>query len=151
LCSGWFSTLPCLPFGDCWLALYSVTIGSVSLSARTGLLNDLYVPLAASLIMPHHSPSTSSITILSHFLLAARPPFLASYWLLDSALLYTPCLYLCPFLSTIHLTLKMEAARSSKALASYHSITQHNNPEDCVVNLHHHENLEFCYWQSFDK
>jgi hypothetical protein len=62
--------------------------------------------------------------------MVARPPLPASCWLLDSAplLLSRPLYALLP--SAIHFTLKMEAARSSKKLVSYHKITQHHNPED---------------------
>jgi hypothetical protein len=55
--------------------------------------------------------------------------FPASFWLPYYTPSYIPCLYLCPFPSTIHSTLKMEAACSSKALASYHSTTQCHNPD----------------------
>jgi hypothetical protein len=33
----------------------------------------------------------------------------------------------------IYFTLKMEAARTSEMLVSYHNITRHNNPEDLEV------------------
>jgi len=36
---------------------------------------------------------------------------------------------------------KMKAARSSKALVSYHSNIQCHNSEDHTLNLHCHENL----------
>jgi hypothetical protein len=78
----------------------------------------------------YSSPPTTNIIIFFHFLLAARLPFPASYWLLDSTIPYTPCLYLCPFPSAIQFTLKMEAARSSEMLVSYHITTWHHNTED---------------------
>jgi hypothetical protein len=48
-----------------------------------------------------------------------------------------------PFSSAIHFTLKMEAAKSSKTLVLYRTITQHHNPEDLDLTLHCHENLIF--------
>jgi len=45
---------------------------------------------------PHCSPPTTTGTILSCFIMAARSPFLASYWLPDSApSLYTMLLLQC--------------------------------------------------------
>jgi len=41
-----------------------------------------------------------------------------------------------PFLPiAIHFILKMEAARPSEMLASYHNTTQHHNPEDFHLKL----------------
>jgi len=46
-----------------------------------------------------------------------------------------------PICSTAsHITLKMEAAWSSKMLVSYQNTTWHQNP-DLDLNLHCHENL----------
>jgi len=90
----------------------------------------------------YHSPPTVSITILSCFLLAPRPPFPSSYWLPDSAPSYTSCLYLHPLPTAIHVTLKTEAARLSKTLVSYCNVTYHHNPEDLNMNLHCCENLK---------
>jgi hypothetical protein len=49
-------------------------------------------------------------------------PLLASYWLLDSTLSYIPCPYLCPFPSTIHFTLKIEA-KQWHPIRTLHGIT----------------------------
>jgi hypothetical protein len=46
------------------------------------------------------------------------------------------------FSSTIHFTLTMEAAFSSKMLVSCcNTMPKHHDPEDLDLNLHHHENL----------
>jgi hypothetical protein len=45
-------------------------------------------------------------------------------------------------LSLVTYSLKMEAARSSKMLASYHITAQCHNIEDCDVNPHYCENLK---------
>jgi len=47
-----------------------------------------------------------------------------------------------PSQSTIHFTLKMEAAWPSKMLVSYCNTTQHYNPEDLNLNHQHHENFK---------
>jgi hypothetical protein len=39
-------------------------------------------------------------------------------------------------------TLKMEAARSSKTLVSYHNTTQHHNPEELILNVYCSENFK---------
>jgi hypothetical protein len=44
--------------------------------------------------------------------------------------------------STFHFTLKMEAARSSKTLVSYHNTTRRHNSEDLDLNLHRREILK---------
>jgi len=63
---------------------------------------------------------------LPHFLLAAK--------------LCSLLLSLYP--STIHFTLKMETARSSKTMVSYHNTTWCHNPENLDLNFHCHENLK---------
>jgi hypothetical protein len=43
-------------------------------------------------------------------------------------------------------TLEMEAACSSKMLASNYHTTQHNNPENYEFYLHCSRNLKSCMW-----
>jgi len=42
----------------------------------------------------------------------------------------------------MHFTLKMEAARTSETLVSYHNTTLRHSPEDLDMNLHRRENLK---------
>jgi hypothetical protein len=44
-------------------------------------------------------------------------------------------------LSSDHHMVKMEAVQSSEMLASYYITTQCHNPEDCNLNLHHHDTI----------
>jgi len=76
---------------------------------RTGLLTGLSVP-----VVPH--PVHYIIPLLQVVSLS----FPGSYWMLDSAPFYTPCLYLCPFPSNIHFTLKMENAIKASNLTSFY-------------------------------
>jgi hypothetical protein len=36
----------------------------------------------------------------------------------------------------------MEVASTSKTLVNFYQTTQHNNPEDSQLHIHHHENLK---------
>jgi len=54
--------------------------------------------------------------------------------------LVLPVLYLCPFPSLTHLTLKMNVPRFSKTLVSYITIWCHD-PQDHNFNIHHCRNL----------
>jgi len=84
-------------------------------------LSCLFVAGIAQSSMPHCSPPT-----------AVLPSFSACYWVLNSTLSYTcACIY-APFPANLF-TLKMEAARSSKMLLSYHNTMQHHNPEDWLA------------------
>jgi len=47
---------------------------------------------------------------------------------------YALLLQLGPLPSIMHFTLKMEAAKSSKTMVSYHSTMQHHNPEELKLN-----------------
>jgi hypothetical protein len=55
----------------------------------------------------------------------------------------------------VHFTLKMEAARSSETLVSYHITTRRQDSEDLDLNLHRRENTKFdsinrsCYNSKF--
>jgi hypothetical protein len=57
---------------------------------------------------------------------------------------YSLLLHVGPLPSTVHITLKMEAARSFKTLVSCHNTTLCYNPEDHDLNLHHFGNLRTC-------
>jgi hypothetical protein len=78
--------------------------------------------------------AVSSVYNITSLLLLVSLSFPASYWLLDCASSYIPCLFLCSFPSTIHFTLKMEAARSSEMSVSYCNTTWHHIPEDLDLN-----------------
>jgi len=58
------------------------------------------------------------------------PPFLLPIGCQSLPMLILHAYICAPFPSTIHFTLKMEAARSSETLVSYCNTTQHHNPED---------------------
>jgi len=49
--------------------------------------------------------------------------------LMDSIPCHTPCLYRDPYPITNHFILRMEAARPSETLVSYHINTRRHNPE----------------------
>jgi len=115
-----------------WLALKNGHHPSLSILVRTVLFIWPFLPVAALSSISLNSFPADSVTILPHFLLAHT----------DSTSSYTSCLCLCPLPSTIHFTLKMEAAWPSKTLESYHIITWCHNPEDDNLNLYYHENLK---------
>jgi hypothetical protein len=67
---------------------------------------------------------------------AARLPLPTSYWLVNSAsLLCSKPISMLVFPTASHFTLKMQAARSSETLVSYHNITQHHILEDFDMNV----------------
>jgi len=43
----------------------------------------------------------------------------------------------------LHFTLKVEAARSSEMLISYHITRKNHNPEDYDLNIHSYENPKY--------
>jgi hypothetical protein len=94
-----------------------------SLLVQTRSLSGLSVPVAAGLV--HH---------IIPLLLLVSLSFSTSYWLPVTTPSYTPCLYLCPFASTIHFTLRCRQQGPPKHWYPYNT-TQHHNPEDLNVNL----------------
>jgi hypothetical protein len=60
----------------------------------------------------------------------------ASYWPARTPTPLTlPAYIYVPFPSAIHLTLKMEALRSSETLVSYHNTTWRHDPEDLDLTV----------------
>jgi len=74
--------------------------------------------------------------IKSSLLLLESLYFPAYYWLPT----HTLAAYIYIPFPAHSLNPEMEAAKSSKLLASYHTTTSQRNPEN-NLNLHHHENL----------
>jgi hypothetical protein len=81
-------------------------------------------------LLDSNAVSCARTPTLAPFVLAARPPVPASYWLLGSVPLLCPTPISVPLSSAIHFTLKMEAASSSETLVSYRSITWRHSSED---------------------
>jgi hypothetical protein len=92
--------------------------------------------------IPTCPPPAYSIITLSCFKLTARLPLPTGCQTQPPSC--TPGLYLWPFPSVIHFTLK-EGERSFKTLVSYHNATWHHNPEDFNLNLQCHETSNVSY------
>jgi hypothetical protein len=73
------------------------------------------------------------------FWLVTILPFPASYWLLDLAPSYTPCLCLCLIPSAIHFILKMEAVMSFTTL---HVVTIWNLTWNVICVFSESKNLQ---------
>jgi hypothetical protein len=49
---------------------------------------------------------------------------------------------------SVSIALMMEAVQTSETLVNLHQPTQHYNPEDSNLHIHHCENLESKHWVS---
>jgi hypothetical protein len=102
---------------------------------RPSLRKSDLLPLYSTVLHTGRTLPSSLESVLHFFPLPASGSFTGrlhphSYWLTCTSTPPTP--------STTHFTLKMEAARSSETLVSYHSTTWSHNPEDLNLNYHCH-------------